>query len=431
MMTKPDPSDSTQSPVENQPITISADPKSPPWSRSTKTIVTVAALLFFLWLSYRFQSLIGQIVFAAILAYILNPFINLIDRNTPFKRSTGILIAYFVLAVGVLGAITALGFAAVEQISNLIQQIPDFITETTLLIQETYQNLQPISFGPFQFNPVEFDLSVLTDQVIGLIEPVLSHSGQIITDVATTAVGLVGILLFVFVISIYIAIEIPQLSGYVGRVAHQPGYRRDAERLMREFGRIWSAYLRGQVILGVIIFLVVWAGLAILGVQNALALGILSGLLEFIPVLGPVVGAGTAMVVAFFQPDNYMGLSAVAHTGVVLAFMILVQQLENNILVPRIVGEALDLHPLIVMVAVFMGSSLAGILGAILAAPVVATLKLISVYAWRKMFDLPPFPQPEKEGPPDSPAIRERMSQLTARIKTAVSSRPTDSQDSH
>ena len=69
---------------------------------------------------------------------------------------------------------------------------------------------------------------------------------------------------------------------------------------------------------------------------------------------------------------------------------------QNIVLVPRIVGESLELHPLVVIVGVLMGSSLAGILGAILAAPVIATLKLLGIYAWRKMFDQPPFPHPEQ-----------------------------------
>jgi predicted PurR-regulated permease PerM len=168
---------------------------------------------------------------------------------------------------------------------------------------------------------------------------------------------------------------------------------------MREFGKIWSAYLRGQIILGLVIGILVGVSLAILGVQNALALGLLSGLLEFVPVIGPVIGAGVAVVVAFFQPANYLGLGSLEYALLVLGVMIIIQQLENNILVPRIVGEALDLHPLLVIIGVFMGGSLAGILGAILAAPVLATIKLLGVYAWRKMFDLPPFPviDPEEE----------------------------------
>jgi predicted PurR-regulated permease PerM len=85
--------------------------------------------------------------------------------------------------------------------------------------------------------------------------------------------------------------------------------------------------------------------------------------------------------------------------------MFALQQIEGAILVPRFVGDALDLHPVIVIVVVLMGTSLAGILGAILAAPVAATIKLFGAYAWRKMFDLPPFPDPEPEDDFSSPGL--------------------------
>ena len=110
--------------------------ESPHWSRSTKVIVTVAALLLVLWLTYRFQSLISQIVMAAILAYVLNPLIVLIDKRTGLKRSTGILIVYLLLAIAVIGGFIALGFAAYEQISSLIVQIPTLIASLTAIIEE-------------------------------------------------------------------------------------------------------------------------------------------------------------------------------------------------------------------------------------------------------------------------------------------------------
>ncbi len=370
--------------------------ESPHWSRSTKVIVTVAALLLVLWLTYRFQSLISQIVMAAILAYVLNPLIVLIDKRTGLKRSTGILIVYLLLAIAVIGGFIALGFAAYEQISSLIVQIPTLIANLTAIIEEFAIRTEPFVLGPFSLDPGLINIDLIQDQLIGYIEPVLSQSGQLVTNVAAATLTTLGMLFFIFVISIYLAIEIPLLGQRVAGMAQLPGYRQDAERLLREFGRIWSAYLRGQVILGLVIFLVVWLGLAVLGVQNSLALGLLSGLLEFIPVLGPIIGAGAAIIVALFQPETLGGMANWQFAGVVLIFMLIVQQLENNVLVPRIVGESLELHPLIVIIGVFMGSSLAGILGAILAAPLVATLKLLGIYAWRKMFDQPPFPHPER-----------------------------------
>ena len=157
-----------------------------------------------------------------------------------------------------------------------------------------------------------------------------------------------------------------------------------------------------------------------MGVQNALALGLLSGLLEFVPVVGPVIGSAAAVIVAFFQPANYLGLTSLQFALAVLAVMFVIQQLENNILVPRIVGEALDLHPLLVIVGVFMGASVAGILGAIMAAPLLASLKLLGIYAWRKLFDLPPFADDLVEVAPPSPGVPARMRGLWVRLRERV-----------
>ena len=93
--------------------------------------------------------------------------------------------------------------------------------------------------------------------------------------------------------------------------------------MLPELSHVWRAYLRGQIILGLVIFLVVWIGLTLLGVQNSLALGLLGGLLEFVPTLGPVISAGVAILVAFFQPSNYLGLGAWQFALAVLILMIL------------------------------------------------------------------------------------------------------------
>ena len=240
---------SNESELPTEPI----EHESPHWSRSTKVIVTVAALVLVIWLTYRFQSLISQIVIAAILAYLLNPIIIQLDKRTVFKRSTGILIVYLLLALAVIGGFIALGFAAFEQITSLIEQVPMFIEDITAVIVEFTARTDPFTIGPFALDPSIIDINLIQDQLIGLVEPVVSQGGQIVTDVATATLTTLGNLFFIFVISIYLEIEIPRLGGHVANFAHLPGYRRDAERLLREFGRIWSAYLRGQVILGLVI----------------------------------------------------------------------------------------------------------------------------------------------------------------------------------
>lgn len=368
---------------------------SPPWNRTVKIVVAVAALFLLVVAIVTFRSLITQLIIAAIIAYVLNPLIILIDRNTPFSRNIGILLTYIVIFSLLIGLFIALSSLAVTQTGRLITNFDSYVTGLTNLISGLLS--REFTFGPFEpFRPLDFDWNSVRDQILGLANPILGRSSEAIAWVAQSALRVVSLTFFIAILSIYMSIELPRWADRVVNVADAPGYRDDARVLTRGFGRIWSAYLRGQIILGIIIFFVVWIALTILGVDNSLALGLLSGLLEFLPIIGPFIGTAAAVVVALLQDSNWLGLNPVAYAGVILAVMFLIQQLESSILVPRIVGDSLDLHPLVVIVGVLMGSSVAGILGAILAAPVLATINLLGGYAWRKMFDLPPFPETDE-----------------------------------
>ncbi|MFO7536811.1 MAG: AI-2E family transporter [Chloroflexota bacterium] len=381
---------------------------SPPWGRNTKTVVVVIILVLFALITYRFQSLIAQLTIAAILAYLLNPIIVFVNKRVPIRRSFLIALIYLILAVTSIWAIIALSVAAIQQVINLLNQLPAIIEQASTMLTNLMERTEPITIGPFPIYTTSLPWDQLTNQFLGLVEPAVSSGTQIVRQAATTTVITILNVIFIFFLSLYIAMEIPKIGEHVAKAAQQPGYRYDAERLMREFGRIWSSYLRGQVTVVFLIAFLVWLALTVMGVQNALALALLSGLLEFIPYLGPVIGGAVAVGVAFLQPSNQFGLEAWQFALLVLAVMTIIQQLEGNILVPRIMGEALDVHPILVMVAVFIGASLAGILGAILASPLLATIKLVGLYAWRKLFDLPPFPKPEPE-PPPKPPLRERL----------------------
>lgn len=383
---------------------------SPPWSTTTKAIVAVLALVLGGILVYYFRGLIQPLVVACLLAYILNPLVTFLSVRTALTRRTVVLIVYGLLALAVLFTLSFIGFTTFQQAAILSQNLPRWFARAVELLQSLPERLpSALAIGPYSL-PLNLELPQLPGwndvaaQLFAWIEPIFSRGGSVATQVIGTTVNAFALVLLVFVVSIYIAMDMPKIGAAISDVAQQPGYRRDAERLMAEISRVWGAYLRGQVVLGLVIFTVVSVVLGILGVSNALGLGLLSGAMEFLPVIGPLIGSGAAILVAFFQPDNFWGLSQMNYALVVTVAMILIQQLENNILAPRIVGEALDLHPLLVMVSVIMGATLAGLLGAILAAPVVASLKLLGAYAWRKMLDLPPFPD-EPSGTPSPPAV--------------------------
>lgn len=374
--------------------------ESPPWSVPIKVIVAVVVLLLSALVIWRFKSLIAPLVLAAMLAYLLNPLIRLAGDRFKVSRGVAVLIVYTLLLLVAIGGGTALGYVAFDQASRLIQLLPNNMEEAAQIIQEQFSVLSQrnITIGPYTIGlanlPPGVTLQNLVQQLVDLLRPIFSGGGTFAAQIAQATINGISIGFLVLVLSIYIAKDTPKIWSSLSDLATQPGYRQDADRLMGEFSRIWDAYLRGQVILALVIGVIVSVMLSLLGVSNALGLGALSGVLEFLPIVGPFVGTSAAVLVAFFQSDTIWGLQSWQYALMIAALMGLIQGLENNILVPRIVGDALDLHPLLVMISVIMGASLAGILGAVLAAPVVATIKLAGGYAWRKMLDLPPFPEP-------------------------------------
>jgi predicted PurR-regulated permease PerM len=173
-------------------------------------------------------------------------------------------------------------------------------------------------------------------------------------------------------------------------------YRPEAGKLLRRLIRTWRAYFRGQLNLMIIIGIVTWVGNAAIGLPGALALAVIAGVLELVPNLGPFLAAVPAIVVALIQGSTYMGVNNLVFALIVIGLYILIQQLENTIVVPRILGEAVDLHPIVVLFGVVVGTSVAGILGALLAAPIIASAREILNYLYAKILGEDPYP-PEKE----------------------------------
>jgi predicted PurR-regulated permease PerM len=139
----------------------------------------------------------------------------------------------------------------------------------------------------------------------------------------------------------------------------------------------------------VLVGAMVWLGATILGLPGAFALGILSGILELLPNLGPLLAIIPAIIVALTQGSSHFMVSNWVFTLIVIAFYIAVQQIENLLIVPKLMSRAVKLHPLVLILGMFVGALSYGILGAILAAPVIASLKEIIRYLYLKIRGLP------------------------------------------
>lgn len=389
------------------------DRESPPWSTMIKGVVAASTIVLIVIIIWRFRDLLQPLIFAAILAYLLNPLVSVATRRFRMSRGQAVGVVYGGFILVSLGLLAAIGIIAFSQADRLATTLPSWLARVADRVQNDFLR-STLTLGPFSVNLAEQVndqvLASAADQVLQVLGFTPARGGQLAASLFNGALATLSSLFIIMFVAIYLSKDGPMLWASARNVMRAPGYHYDAERLGNQFMRIWDAYLRGQVMLALSMFVLVSMALTILGVNYSLALGGLAGLLEFLPVLGPTISTAVAVLVALFQDSNWMGLPTFWYILIIIVVMVALQQLEQAVLVPRFVGQALDLHALIVIVAVLMGTSLAGILGAVLAAPVAATAKLIGAYGWRKMFDLPPFPEPEPpEAEPDTRPWRERL----------------------
>jgi predicted PurR-regulated permease PerM len=161
-------------------------------------------------------------------------------------------------------------------------------------------------------------------------------------------------------------------------------------------GRIWNAFLRGQLSIVIMVIISYTILLSILGVRYAFAIAILAGIARFVPYVGPFITYIVMGLVTLFQPGNYFNIQPVYYTMLVIVLSIIMDQIYDNLVAPRIMGRSLGVHPSAVLVVAIIFARLIGLIGLLLAAPVLATVTLVGRYTIRKMFDRDPWVDTEE-----------------------------------
>jgi predicted PurR-regulated permease PerM len=420
----------------------SSPPESPRWSALTKFLFSLVFVVLAGFLLVRFREMVAPLVLAFALAYLLNPIIEQITARTRLSWGGAVVVVYLVLVLLLIGGLAVAGIAIgqqingfyevlVEDLPNLDERLADLLSHPIQLGPFTIDPSQPIGFGPFVINLSDIDLVPLYDQLLAAIQPALSRTGTFVGALASETASVLGWILFILLISYYLLHDLKNLVPSIEQIVPQ-GYASDVRRLALELGPIWNAFLRGQVTLGIVMGLIVGATMGILGVRYAPMLGLLAGLLEFIPVIGPLIAGVIAVLVALFQPDNWLGLPPLYFALLVAGAQVVLSQIENSFLVPRIIGGSLNLHPIIILIGAVIAANLAGIVGLLLSAPTIATLRLFGRYIYRKMFDLDPWPEPPRQPTPPPRQewprwlrFRSRKSEVRSR-KSEVGSRKSE-----
>jgi predicted PurR-regulated permease PerM len=367
-------------------------PASPNWSPTTKLVVGLTAVAIVAALLIRFRNIIGPLILAFMLAYLLYPLAGRLSEKIKVTWRSAVNLIYLVLSILVLASFTATGVAIVGQLQSLVGFIQRSITNLPAIVAEYSHRV--FELGPFRFDLGQYDLQTLVNQLLSFVQPILGRAGIIISSLATGAAVTIGWGLFVLLISYFLLADANRVSDEMVHI-DLPGYSADLQRLSAELGKIWNAFLRGQLILTLLIAVSYASLLGILGMRFALGIAILAGFGRLVPYIGPMVLWIVTALVAYFQGGNYFGLDPLAYAILVLACALVLDQLFDNLIAPRLMGQTLGVHPAAVLVTAIIAAQLIGLIGLLLAAPAVATLKLLTDYLTRKMFDLDPWPEEE------------------------------------
>jgi len=374
------------------------NPNSPKWSSTFKMVIgiTIAGLLMALLIYFR--SIIGPLILAFILIYLLHPLAAFLNTHTRLSWRASVNVIYIILLILVITSSTLTGLAAVQQIESLIRVVERFVNDLPSLIDKL--SSQIIIIGPYSIDLSHYtDLSQLGNQVINALQLIIGRAGTLAGSFASATASTIAWGFFVLIISYFVladAGKVPNALDYI----NIPGYSSDIQKMSTALGRIWNAFLRGQLTIVILVILSYTVLLSILGVRYAFAIAILAGLARFVPYVGPLITYIVLGLVTLFQGGNYFNLVPMYYTLLTIVMSILLDQVYDNLVSPRIMGKSLGVHPAAVLVVAIIAANLIGLIGLVLAAPVLASVSLVGRYTVRKMFDRDPWADLKEEFEP-------------------------------
>ncbi len=391
---------------------------SPRWGATTKMVVAFTFIAIVAAATIQFHTIIGPLLMAFIFSYLLHPVAGFFSRTLHISWRASVAIVFLVIVVFLLGLLTAGGVGLVNQIQGLVTFVQANLDNLPTIIEDAA--MWASRFGADLSN---IDLSAITDQLLALGQNFLSQIGSLLSSVASGAASFLGWTLFVLLISFFVLAESGGLREDMIKI-DLPGYADDLRRLGEELARIWNAFLRGQIIIFVATVAIYFVVLSALGVRYAIGLAIGAGLARFVPYVGPAINWAALALVTFFQTDRpFFDAQPLYYTLVIFIIALVIDQIFDNIVSPRVMADALKVHPAAVLVAAIISASLLGVLGVVIAAPMLATLQLFGQYTFRKMFDLNPWPEPPAMAEPASPSVWTRIRAWWMSLRSKKSNR--------
>ncbi len=327
----------------------------------------------FALLLYLLLPVLSPFLIAAVLAYICDPLVDKISLWGYKKYQFGRTTSTALVMLAILGAITLLLLIVIPLIQNqsllIVERLPMIVDNLRTTIEPWLKAKFGISFA--------IDSAHLQE----IISKNWKTAGNLLGDVLQTAgtnsmalIGVVANILLLPVVLFYLLRDWDQFIAGIGNLIPRDLIDTTTD-LAKEIDQMLAEFLRGQLTVMLIMSVFYSAGLWLAGLDNALSIGIIAGLLNFVPYLGPALGMGLALLVGALQFSSFGQM-----IPVLIVFGI-GQLLESNYITPKLVGERIGLHPVVVIFALLAGGQLFGFAGVLLALPVSATIAVLLLHA--------------------------------------------------
>jgi predicted PurR-regulated permease PerM len=300
-------------------------------------------------------------------------------ERTKLSRQAAVNIIYFTAVIFLVGIPLALTPIFFDEIKLVAKDLIALSKEFSKALST------PIQFGGVEFHFEELGESLALFQST-MLTPVPEEALQLLE---TTSIGILWFLIILVSVYIFMA-EWPRIKEWLFRLAPEE-YQYDAQELYRRLRNVWMAYLRGQIVLMVIVGIIFTIVYAAMGIPGALVLGVLAGFLTLIPDIGPFIAILLAVAVALLEGSSWIPLSNFWVAGILVIIYLILINLKNALLRPIIMGRSLHMNEALIFIAILIATILEGIMGALLVVPLMASVSVIMEYVRRRILGLPPF----------------------------------------
>jgi len=393
------------------------------WSLPFRYMIGIILFVALVALLFYAHDVVRNVAIAAFVAYLINPAVVYFSSNARMSRTAAVNMVFFTTLILLVGVPATLAPIFYEEAQSVIRDLLDLSNQLSGMLSE------PVVIGPLVFHLEAWGQSL--NQVQGaFLTPLPEDALQFLE---TTSVGVLWFLIILVSIYLFLSEWERMRESLFNFIV--PDYRWEMEELYARIRRVWMAYLRGQIVLMIIVgvvFTIVWL---VMGIPGALVLGMLAGLFTLVPDVGPFIAVVFAAGVALLEGSRWGPLAELPNfwvAGVLVAVYLVLINLKNFFLRPIIMGRSVHMNEGLIFIAILIATILEGILGALLIVPLLASAVIIAGYLQRKVLGLPAFEDdgsqqfvapPEKINPPRR-GIRRRTNTMVEESAAASAPQP-------